>query len=105
MRFGTAFAAFALSVATLQSACAAGSSDRQFVEIHSSQGWSDIYDLSTARMILPGRFAVTKTVVGDPDRIRLELSIFEILSPYCERPYGKYSAPETLLSLVNRDIA
>jgi hypothetical protein len=88
----------ALSVATLQSAFAAGPSGR-FVEFHSPGGWTDIYDIETVRMILPGRFTVIKTTIDDPDKIPLKLDIFRILKTYCERPEGNYPLPQKLVTM------
>jgi hypothetical protein len=98
MRLASTFGVLTLFVAVLQSAFAAGPSGR-FVEFHSPGGWTEIYDLDTARLILPGRFAVIKTEVDDPDKIPLKLNIFNILKTYCERPEGNYPLPQKLVSI------
>jgi hypothetical protein len=94
----------ALCVAMLEPVSAAGPPDR-FVEFHTLDGETDIYDLDTVRMILPGRFRVTKTVVDDPQQITLKLKILDLLKPYCERPYGQYPLPQRLPSAIGTSLA
>jgi hypothetical protein len=94
----------------LQSASAAGSSG-SFVEFHvpggpyHPGGQTDVFDLDTVHMTLPGKFTMVETIIDDPERVALQLNILDVLRPYCARPDARYPAPQKLLSMLNSEFA
>jgi hypothetical protein len=58
-----------------------------------------IYDLSTAQIIQPGRFAIISKNIDSPDVMRFRLRVLDTLRNYCARGDGKYPAPTDLFTL------
>ena len=50
------------------------------------------YDLSTVKILLPGRFAIAATRIDNPDIIRGKIAAIISLRKYCDRPIGTYNA-------------
>src|SRR5438876_11765442 len=110
MRVVCALWVVALCAAMLQSASAAGSAGRfadyEFDEADTLDGadvqadddgdWA--YDLSTVRLLSPGKFTIIYNVSYHPAFVRAKLKIFNALRPYCARPEGMYPIPGNLLS-------
>jgi hypothetical protein len=89
------------AAAMLQLAAAAGTGGRSYdvdpgIEADDDGDWT--YDLSTARVISPGKFTIVATLSDHPDFTRAKLKIFDALRPYCARPDGTYAIPANLLS-------
>jgi hypothetical protein len=72
--------------------------DKRFVEFQ-GRGSTETYDLSTVKMLQPGRFAIVSTSIDDPDVMKLKLKVLDTLQAYCKQPNGKYPAPTDLFML------
>jgi hypothetical protein len=57
------------------------------------------YDLSTAKLVGPGRFTIFKTIVDSPEVMKFELKVLDGLRAYCARPEGQYSVPQEFFTL------
>jgi len=76
----------------------AGDQDNRFVEFPNA-GTTVTYDLSTVRMIMPGKFTIISTTIDNPDVMKLKLKVLNTLRTYCGRPDGKYPAPADVFTL------
>jgi hypothetical protein len=70
----------------------------QFVEFPEDNS-TEIYDLSTVQILLPGKFSIIATSIDKPDVMRLKLKAHDTLEVYCQRPNGEYEAPDDLFVL------
>jgi hypothetical protein len=92
--------AFAFALLNLLPAPSAHPQDMQnsFVEFKNEKQ-TTTYDLRTVEVIQPGKFVIVETVLKDPDVMRFELKVLDILRSHCSRPMGSYPAPTELFSL------
>jgi hypothetical protein len=82
---------------------AATAQDR-FIEFP-GENYTTTYDLSTVRILQPGRFLIISTTIDNPDVMKLKLQGLATLQTYCARPDGQYPAPADLLTLGPPDMA
>jgi hypothetical protein len=78
--------------------CLAADLTDGFLEFHDKDS-TTVYDLSTIKMILPGRFTIFKTHIDQPDVMKFESTVVDTFREFCKRPDGKYSAPPALFTL------
>ena len=101
---GSGFITLAVCL-TLVSArpCGASGSDNQFIQIESNND-SEIFDLNTVKILLPGRFIIDSTRVDHPDVMRFETGVLFALKAYCGGPDGRYKPSPALLTLGTPDM-
>jgi hypothetical protein len=57
------------------------------------------FDLRTVEVIQPGKFVIIETVLDNPDVMRFELKVLDILRSHCVRQVGFYPAPAEVFIL------
>jgi hypothetical protein len=76
----------------------------RFFEFPFGADQTRVYDLSTVRVIQPGRFTVVSTLIADANRMAFELKVLDALRTYCKGPDGKYPPPADLFTLGPPDL-